>query len=565
MNIGSVFRQRRVLWLVVTSVGIAVVGAIPIYRQGYAATQTLSPNADVVSNWSAQGTGDGTCGAPLCDRIDDPPASPDTSRYIRSTLGGNIAQFDTTTFPTERGATGITVHIYVRNAAIVGSLADDINVRVDMPGGNTAAQQVQITNAGWQWRQFSWTGTYSQNDIDNMRPRFQQIMRRDCFLNLCTGDDTLDIATMYVTTTYTPYNDLDQSAYRVYQNADSASPGAPVGSTNQLSDIPGKGSAFRLRMLATVSVNQFLTGEFSYRLQVGERITSCAAASYSDVTTSTGPIRFFDNPGVGNAVAAGSSANNPVSANAITLQTYHENNPIGSFQNAPQGNDILWDFALYDADTTPNQVYCFRLVYNDGAPLEGYSSYPEVRTVGDLVTSVVDTNEQPIVDPGVDMSLAVVMTECQTSTGVLGTSGERIKITNDLVTNGWGLNIAATAGPTALWSAGTPKFDFNDPAGSPAGCAAGTDSDTYAGQMTINPSSSSITPSSGCSATGVSGSPSASFSEGSSNIIDLVTATSGSERFCDFFVEGVSISQTIPQEIPMGQYSIDMTITIVAF
>lgn len=549
-------------------VGLFCLGLYSLNQRLEAATATtsLSPVSDLqTGSWSAQGTGNGTCANALCDRVDEPPSetTPNTSRFIQSQADSSTVRFGLNSFDTERGATSATVRFYVHNAG-QNSTADDIRVRLIKPSGNTTQIDVQIANASYEWKEVTFNETFTQEDINNMEVRLEQIRRRGALV-VVGGEDTLEIAAVHVNIDYTPFNELNQSAYRVYQNADADSPGAPIAATDTIGDIPGQGSAFRLRMLATVSINDFLTGEFSYRLQVAKKITSCSAATYSDVTASTGPIQFFDNPSVADGASTASSVDDPASPNTITHQSYHESNPIGSDQNAPEGNDILWDVALYDAGTEPNEIYCFRLIYNDGALFENYDSYPEVRAVGDLTVSIVDTDGQIVPGAGITMSPTVVLTECQSTSGTLGTPEQRLQITNDLVTEGWGVSIAATNGPSVLWSAGTPEYDFNDPAGSPSGCAAGLDNDTSAGQMSIDPSSSSITPSDSCSTTGVTAAPATAFDEGGTDIIDLANGSSSSERFCSFYVEDISVEQTIPAEQPMGTYTIDMTLTIVAF
>jgi hypothetical protein len=63
------------------------------------------------------------------------------------------------------------------------------------------------------------------------------------------------------------------------------------------------------------------------------------------------------------------------------------------------------------------------------------------------------------------------------------------------------VTLAATSGPTSLWSAGTPKYDFNDPT---ASAVDGGDTDSFGGRLTVDPSVGTLTPQSGCSNTGVS-------------------------------------------------------------
>lgn len=96
------------------------------------------------------------------------------------------------------------------------------------------------------------------------------------------------------------------------------------------------------------------------------------------------------------------------------------------------------------------------------------------------------------------------------TTGTLGTSSQKIRVDNATANPQWSATIAATGGTTALWSAGTPKYDFNDPT---ANAVDGGDTDSYGGRLSLDPLSGTLTPQSGCSNTGVSKGSSNSFSE----------------------------------------------------
>ena len=110
--------------------------------------------------------------------------------------------------------------------------------------------------------------------------------------------------------------------------------------------------------------------------------------------------------------------------------------------------------------------------------------------------------------------------DCQSggsaSTGSLGSGTERVYVINPNAANGgWTLSIAASGGATARWQNGaTTYIDYNDPSGS--GCADGVgDADSTAGQLTIDPSVSTITTDClTCSDANVTKGASSSFDEG---------------------------------------------------
>ncbi len=75
---------------------------------------------------------------------------------------------------------------------------------------------------------------------------------------------------------------------------------------------------------------------------------------------------------------------------------------------------------------------------------------------------IVDSGGTSVPSPSVSMSSGVYSFGGQVTTGTLGTSSQKIRIQNTTGKSQWVMSIAADAGPTALWSAGTPKYDFND-------------------------------------------------------------------------------------------------------
>jgi hypothetical protein len=191
-----------------------------------------------------------------------------------------------------------------------------------------------------------------------------------------------------------------------------------------------------------------------------------------------------------------------------------------------------------------------------------YAAYADVTytSSGSLSADIVNSGGTPVSSPSVSFGSAQFMFVCQISSGTLGVSSERIRVNNTTPNGNWTLTMAATSGATAAW--GT-AYDFNDGGGSPAGCADGGDADGRAGQLTIDPSVSTLAPQSGCSSSGVTRGGSSAFAEGSVNSITLLTA-SGSQTNCYYDLTGVSLSQRIPEETPVGNYSINMTITVTA-
>ena len=139
--------------------------------------------------------------------------------------------------------------------------------------------------------------------------------------------NNLQIATTEAVVTYTPDAQVAQSVHRTYQNANSTTPGSPLGAQNAAVDIPG-GDPFRLRLGLDVSGNQLLANSYAYKLQYAQKSGTCdggfSGESYSDVTSGS-PIRWYDNPSVANNTSITAySGNDPTTGNPIVFQSYHE-------------------------------------------------------------------------------------------------------------------------------------------------------------------------------------------------------------------------------------------------
>ncbi len=180
---------------------------------------------------------------------------------------------------------------------------------------------------------------------------------------------------------------------------------------------------------------------------------------------------------------------------------------------------------------------------------------------------IVDTLANSVASPSVSLPASDFSFDCSNTAGTLGSSGQRLRVTNTTANPAWSLSIAATNGATELWrnSGNTEQFDYNDPSGTPAGCSDGADSDTKAGQLSFDPTLGTITPQSGCTASNVSlGSP-ASFQQGSIDAITLVSASASALTNCYWDITGIGIGQYIPGGQPGDTYTIDLTLTITAF
>ncbi len=378
---------------------------------------------------------------------------------------------------------------------------------------------------------------------------------------------TFSLDHVFVRVTYnTP--EYEQSGYRWYDYADSTTPGSPLANSNTAATLFSPNDKFRLRYLLHLSNVNLSSGGEQFKLQFGQKSGSCAASTYADVTTGS-TIAYYNTPTPANDTTISTHANDPThSGHTIIAQKYAENSPFNTVNAIATGQDGIWDVSLYANGASANTTYCFRVVKNSGTALDIYTAYPEIITApsATLSTDYVDSNGSSVTSPSVALTNAIFSLDCQTTTSTLGTNSQRIRVKNTTVTPGWSLSIAATAGSTALWSAGTPKYDFNDGSGSPAGCSAGLDSDAYAGQMTINPSSGTLAARAAalCNTTGITKGSQASFSEGVTNSITLMSASATAATGCYWELTNTAISQKIPSEQSLGSYTINLTMTVVA-
>jgi hypothetical protein len=193
------------------------------------------------------------------------------------------------------------------------------------------------------------------------------------------------------------------------------------------------------------------------------------------------------------------------------------------------------------------------------------SNFTLTVNAGTLSVDIVDAGYVSVGSPSVALGAVTAGFWCQSASGTLGTASQVIYVKNpDAADNGWTVSLAGSA-TTAVWDSAGTDIDFNDAGGS--GCTDGVDTDSVGGQMTVDPSGGTLATGqcSGCATTNITKGTSASFIEGSTNSITVLTGASGSNDFGDWKLTGVAISQTVPAEQwAATDYDIDMTLSILA-
>lgn len=181
---------------------------------------------------------------------------------------------------------------------------------------------------------------------------------------------------------------------------------------------------------------------------------------------------------------------------------------------------------------------------------------------GSLTIDIVDSGGTSVSSPSSDFGSIFYDFFSQQANGTLLGGSDMVRVANDTANAAWSASIAAVSGSVATWSDGSNEFDYNDPT---ANAQDGGDTDSVGGQMTVDPSSSNISPETGCSSTGISLGSATSFSEGVTDSISLFSASGSADTGCYWDFIDIDVDQTIPAEQPVGtNYSIDMSLTIVS-
>lgn len=488
----------------------------------------------------------------------------DASNYLRCTGFGF-------TVPAGVVISGITARVE-RLSSNNNSNPGDVEHRLMKAGATVGTSQT--ASAPWSTTETValfggatnlWGTTWSVTDVNNSGFGFS------IAVNASKNNTLAEVDHVSIEVSYSFNPTFTQTNYQWYTNANSLTVTSPLNgvSQNTATSAPAAKGTFRLRQLIRVTTDVAPTGGFyTFKLQYADKgVGTCAAASYADVTTST-PIAYADNatPTDGQTTVAAASPTD-AGATGIIPQEYNELNNTGIIANIQSGYDGLWDFALQDFADTFGKTYCLRMVHATGTPLNTYLQYPTISTSpGTKSIGFVDNAGSPVATPTFSMPNVPYLSTCQTSTTTLGTAGgTKLRLTQTgNAGNGWNISIAPTSGSTALWYASDSGgyYDFDDPSGSPPGCNSGADGDSYAGQLSLDKSTSAVNAQGGCTTTGLStGSGTSGFTTGNP-AITLLTATSAAQSNCWWDLYGTGFSQTIPPSQPPGAYGLSLTLTV---
>lgn len=174
---------------------------------------------------------------------------------------------------------------------------------------------------------------------------------------------------------------VTQTDYRLFANADSTTPGAPLAAADTASYVTPLGQPFRLRLLLHISGDgmaaSYTNFKLQYALKAGTCDTSFSGENYMDI--GTGGLNFYDNPSATDASNISSTGSDPShSGHSITYETYQDVATFTTKFRVPGGNDALWDFSLIDQTRAAGEGLCFRVVKQvSSTQLDAYSVIPE--------------------------------------------------------------------------------------------------------------------------------------------------------------------------------------------
>jgi hypothetical protein len=273
-----------------------------------------------------------------------------------------------------------------------------------------------------------------------------------------------------------------------------------------------------------------------------------------------------------------SSSGTSTTVNSGTVTTTHANDLLIAAGVSNAQNQITWNSPftdrVHDEKTNGSQsgrdaVSSSDRVVSSGASYSATASAGNAAWRGQIVAframddapnlafDFVDGGGSSVSSPSGTLGTVSPTFTCQTVTGTLGSSTQRLRVTNTSDNPSWTLTMAATDGPTATWSAPTVpphSYKFNDAAGS--GCTNG--------QLTVNASAGTLTAQTNCSTSGVTKGSSTAFVSGTVNTATILNAASPAAIDCYWELINVSLSQKVPAGQLGGNYTINMTVTITA-
>ena len=181
-----------------------------------------------------------------------------------------------------------------------------------------------------------------------------------------------------------------QDNYRFYTNvnANTVTDPWPTGASDLVENTPidsattlaKPSDVIRLRMNLSIANATATPSTQAFKLQYVAGTDCVNALNWTDVApvgSSTSLWRGYDNVGVVNGVLLATST---LSASTVAESYVEANNSPTNPATTTIGTDAEWDWVLQDNLAVSATNYCFRMVKNDGTPLDAYTNYPQILT-----------------------------------------------------------------------------------------------------------------------------------------------------------------------------------------
>ncbi|MFZ2153814.1 MAG: hypothetical protein WAV16_01140 [Candidatus Moraniibacteriota bacterium] len=182
------------------------------------------------------------------------------------------------------------------------------------------------------------------------------------------------------------------------------------------------------------------------------------------------------------------------------------------------------------------------------------------QSINDGVKSIdiVDAGGTTVASPTVAFSAATFSFNTQDTTGTLGVSAQRIRVSNPTSTATWTASIAGSA-TTATWTTGSLYYDFNDG----SGYTDGGDADSYGGQLMVAPAGGTLAGVSGCATTNVSLGSNSGFNQSTVDSITIASGAAGATTYCRWDITNIGLTQRLPASQASGSYSLNLVLSVI--
>ena len=192
----------------------------------------------------------------------------------------------------------------------------------------------------------------------------------------------LDAYAFFPELTTAPAVVLDQKDFRWFSNLDDATPVDPLASENVALSAADPLVILRLRMNVESNGANVAAGSRAFKLQYATSTAGLWTDLGAPSSTSTTFVGF-DNPSVADGVALPSLK----LTFSTVAQSYEEANPsIPVPQALNDGERSEWDWVVRNNAAPPATNFVFRMVNQDGTPLEAYTRFPQITTAAGSLT-----------------------------------------------------------------------------------------------------------------------------------------------------------------------------------